>query len=390
MCLYPELLRNPKYKANKKNGGVIPAVFDERTLYVPIGCNKCMECRKQKARDWKARLMEDIKEHKNGRFITLTFSNEAYRKIYNEIPQFQKRTKYKDGAKIEKEYHATGYTLDNEIATRALRLFLERWRKRYKKSLRHWLVTELGHNGTENIHMHGIVWQPKEWAGTWLEFMEEVEAKWTYGHVWKYKWEFNKKVNYVSEQTINYCVKYVMKQDEIHTAYNSIVLTSAGIGANYTSTYKTWEEQHIHRDKKGKWTLRTYTRKRLIPKKFGDYHNNKYKGKDTNETYRMRNGYKTSLPIYWRNKIYTEEEREKLWIHKLNEQKRYVNGAEIDISKDEKEYYEALETARRLNKKLGYGDNNKNWKRDKYEHERRRLMQLTRLGADYPKEWDKY
>lgn len=347
----------------------MPAVIDERTLYVPIGCNKCMECRKQKARDWKARLMEDIKENKNGRFITLTFSNDAYRKIYHEIPQFQTRTKYKDGAKIEKEYHATGYTLDNEIATRALRLFLERWRKRYKKSLRHWLVTELGHNGTENIHLHGIVWQPKAWQGTWLEFMEEVEAKWTYGHVWKYKWEFNKKVNYVSEQTINYCVKYVMKQDEIHTAYNSIVLTSAGIGANYTSS----------RDGK-----------KLKPKKFGDYLNNKYNGKETNETYRMRNGYKTSLPIYWRNKIYTEEEREKLWLHKLDEQKRYINGVEVDISKDEKEYYEALETARRLNKKLGYGDNKKNWKRDKYEHERRRLMQLTRLGADYPKEWDKW
>ena len=28
MCLYPKLIKNPKYKANKKNGVKIPAVFD--------------------------------------------------------------------------------------------------------------------------------------------------------------------------------------------------------------------------------------------------------------------------------------------------------------------------------------------------------------------------
>ena len=34
MCLYPKLIKNPKYKANKKNGGNIPAVFDERVKLV--------------------------------------------------------------------------------------------------------------------------------------------------------------------------------------------------------------------------------------------------------------------------------------------------------------------------------------------------------------------
>ena len=43
MCLYPKLIKNKKYIANKKNGGVIPAVFDNRVLLVPVKCNKCME-----------------------------------------------------------------------------------------------------------------------------------------------------------------------------------------------------------------------------------------------------------------------------------------------------------------------------------------------------------
>ena len=43
MCLYPKLIRNKKYTSNKKNGWVIPAVFDNRTLFVPAGCGNCIE-----------------------------------------------------------------------------------------------------------------------------------------------------------------------------------------------------------------------------------------------------------------------------------------------------------------------------------------------------------
>ena len=59
MCLYPRLIKNPKYKKNKKNGGVIPAFLDERVLAVPIGCGECIECRKQKRRNWQVRLLEE-------------------------------------------------------------------------------------------------------------------------------------------------------------------------------------------------------------------------------------------------------------------------------------------------------------------------------------------
>ena len=47
MCLYPRIIQNKKYTKNKKNGGVIPAVFDKRVLVVPAGCGKCMECKKK-------------------------------------------------------------------------------------------------------------------------------------------------------------------------------------------------------------------------------------------------------------------------------------------------------------------------------------------------------
>ena len=45
---------------------------------------------------------------------------------------------------------------------------------------------------------------------------------------------------------------------------------------------------------------------------------------ETREYYKTETGHKQALPIYWRNKIYSEEEREKLWLQKLDKEERYV------------------------------------------------------------------
>jgi hypothetical protein len=318
MCLYPKLIKNRKYTSNKKNGGVIPQVTDPRTLMVPAGCGKCIECKKQKSREWSVRLQEEIRNNKNGKFITLTFSNESIKELTKEIKGVE------------------GYDLDNEIATLATRRFLERWRKKYKKSVKHWLVTELGGNGTENIHMHGILWTNED--------AKTITEIWKYGYTW-----VGDKNNdgYVNEKTINYVVKYISKTDQKHKEYNSKILTSPGIGNNYINRI--------------------------------DAEKNKYKGEETKETYTTRQGIQLALPIYYRNKIYTEEEREKLWLKKLDEETRYICGEKIDISKNEDDYYKTLETYRAKNKRLGYGSDEKNWKLKKYENDRRNLKTLERI-----------
>ena len=114
---------------------MIPNYEDERVLYVPVGCGKCIECRNQKKRNWQIRLHEEIKEDLTGKFVTLTFSEEELNKLCNE----------------------TNTTESNAVATIAVRRFLERWRKEFKKSVKHWLITELGHENTERIHLHGIL-----------------------------------------------------------------------------------------------------------------------------------------------------------------------------------------------------------------------------------------
>lgn len=159
MCLYPKIIKNKKYQSNKKNGGILPAITDKRVVYVPVGCGKCMECMKKKSREWQVRVSEEIRHDKTGVFVTLTFDEENLKNLREKIKIEQNENKIED----------------NEIARIATRLFLERWRKKYKKSVKHWLVTELGHNGTERIHMHGIIWTKNK---------EEIERIWKYGIVW--------------------------------------------------------------------------------------------------------------------------------------------------------------------------------------------------------------
>lgn len=318
MCLYPKLVNNPKYKANKKNKGIIPKAKDKRALYVPVGCGKCMECKKTKAREWAVRLQEEIRHDETGIFITLTFSNEELHKLENEIKG------------------VTGYNLDNEVATLATRRFLERWRKTHKKSIKHWLVTEIGGKYSERIHLHGIIWTDKN--------TEEIRRHWKYGNVWGSDEQKNGVVN---EKTINYIVKYFHKTDLKHKEYQSKILTSAGIGQGYF--------------------------------KREDWKKNKYKGDNTQEMYKTRQGVKLPMPIYYRNQIYSDEEREKLWLQKLDKKKRYVNGREIDISKGEEKYYKVLEEERLINKALNYGDNEINWERKRYENQRRNFIKLERL-----------
>ena len=143
MCLYPKMIKNPKYLPNKKNKNNPPKITDERVKYVPVGCGNCMECRKQKKREWQIRMNEEIKHDRTGKFITLTFSNEELDKLIQE----------------------TGIQESNAVATIAVRRFLERWRKKYKKSVKHFLITELGHNGTERIHLHGILFTNEKTFG---------------------------------------------------------------------------------------------------------------------------------------------------------------------------------------------------------------------------------
>lgn len=294
MCLFPKLIKNPKYKITTKNNGNVPEIKDERVRYVPIGCGLCMECVNKKSSSWKIRLYEEIKTDTKGLFVTLTFNDTSYDYLLKKT-------------KLPKETHK--YVKDNEVATLATRRFLERWRKKHKKSIKHWLITELGTENTERIHLHGILF---------TDHKEDIKKTWTYGYTYIGE--------YVNNKTINYITKYITKSNPKHKNYQPKILTTPGIGKNYINTPNA---------------------KRI----------NKYKGRETDTTYRTREGTKLDLPIYYRNLLYTEEQREKLWLYKLDEGIRYVGGEKIN-AEDETTYVKLLQHYQRINEEIGYGNPN--------------------------------
>ncbi len=89
--------------------------------------------------------------------VTLTFNDKELVKLQKELKRYK------------------GYELENKTAILAVRRFTERWRKKYKVTIRHWLVTELGQEETERVHMHGIVWTD--------EGKEEIKKKWNNGNI---------------------------------------------------------------------------------------------------------------------------------------------------------------------------------------------------------------
>ena len=302
MCLYPKLIRNKKYYPTRKNNYNPPLITDIRVGYVAVGCGNCIECKKQKAREWKIRLSEEIKVNKYAYFVTLTFSNEELNKLCEE----------------------TKLNECNAVAGKAIRRFLERWRKKHKKSLKHWLITELGHDNTERIHIHGLIFSE-------IQLSKQIlEDFWKYGIIYVGE--------YCNEKTINYITKYITKIDNDHKNFKGDIFCSAGIGKNYLE-------------------------RPLIKQ------THQFKGEKTIEFYRTSTGHKIALPIYYRNKLFTEEQREQLWVNRIEEGKRYVMGVEIDkINTDEGEskYQRLLRKAREDNLQLGFGDDGKEWKEKDY------------------------
>lgn len=264
------------------------------------------------------RLMEDIKDHKNGHMVTLTFSDEELKKLEDDV----------QSQSVEK---LEGYELDNAAAVKGIRRFLELWRYYEGKSMRHWLITELGETSTERIHIHGIMYTNEP---------DKIRERWKYGfvHIGKY----------VNDDTIKYVVKYLTKVDFKHKEYIPKVCVSPGIGSGYVE--------------------------RVGKKK------NRFNEEKTIETYKSRKGHEYAMPIYWRNKIWNEDEREKLWGYTLDKEERWIDGTRIDLKWKNADILEekVRKEAQQKNVRLGYGDGTKDWNKIRYENDIRNMKKLQR------------
>lgn len=344
MCLYPIQMKNKKYQPTQKNrvdyidentgevveGHIIPNLpknrdgkrgNDTRVQYVQIPCGNCIECRKQRSNDWRIRMYEEIKVHKYKYFITLTFSPEELKKLCEE----------------------TGKEECNAIAGIAVRRMLERWRKDHKKSIKHWLITELGHQGTERIHLHGLLLNNEP-----LEFTQEKQSQYYNWKYWKYGLIYVGK--YVNMKTITYISKYITKIDTDHKGFKGEIFCSPGIGRNYSeSPY------------------------------FNSY---AYIRSKSRTDYYCENGQRIKLPTYWKNKAYNEEERELIWRDFMDKERISIMGNEYDLKKTSPAQLIAIrERAKQTNRQLGYGDNTQEWRKKPYNITSRMLKEEQKISA---------
>lgn len=201
-CLRPLYILNPRYRKDDKllnfyrtavKSGAINSLPEDVMIYVP--CGKCVACKKNLANNWKVRLYFEYKlSCKKAYFITFTFSDKYYSDAVSNVAPM-------------------------------IRAYCERYRKKYKRSLKHWFVTELG-DESGRFHLHGILFDPLYTVlDRDMSFMEQVpEFPWPYGISF---------FGTCSVGSISYCVKYMLKQHPIDENFKPKVFASPGLGAAY-------------------------------------------------------------------------------------------------------------------------------------------------------------
>ena len=282
MCLNPIKILNPAYSISKKNPLNERKPFDERLRYINVPCGHCPECRYKKKMSWQIRLQE----HNNymqeigykGYFVTLTFSEQSLLRLSHIS-------------------HSSDALI---ICTTAIRLFRDRFRKSAisdLSELHYFLIPELGHQNTQRLHLHGIIWLNNQLPEIYTDRYVMPRSKgstlsqiWLYGNIY-----FG---HNVSNRAINYITKYITKKDNDHPDFNPNPYHSHYLGDNF---------------------LR-------------NHYNYKYDGLNTITKYRLDNGRLTALPSYYMHKLYTSQERELLQVNLLDAEYQFIHGIKFHRS----------------------------------------------------------
>lgn len=152
MCLSPRLIINRHYLkiCDNDKSRVLSHFGNAPDLFFKVDCGLCLECQKKRGNHWRTRLLDEYyyrhKKYPDEKvsFITLTFDTPSLNR-FRDCPQ------------------------------KAVRLFLERYRKRYGKSVRHFITTEYGEK-RGRLHLHMVAWSP-------LCDAKELRQLWSYGRV---------------------------------------------------------------------------------------------------------------------------------------------------------------------------------------------------------------
>lgn len=228
---------------------------------VTVPCGKCEICLQNKRNAWKIRLENELRVARNGRFVTLTYSDEFAPKDSqgvlvlrkNDVQLFLKRLR-------QSNHKAWLDTMKEPIVDPS---------SRQVPQMRYFCVGEYGPS-TSRPHYHLIIFNLHYWAQIHLETFWEV------GFV---------KVDDLIPARMEYITKYFINtvSTEDDKQKKPFVLVSKGFGLRYVEVAgKTLKKQKI------------------------DY-------------YRTPGGGVMNLPQYYRNKIFNKFERKTMSVKRFNE-----------------------------------------------------------------------
>lgn len=249
---------------------------DRLITHINIPCGKCGRCLQRRKAEWSFRMYDEMIHSKTSYFVTMTFAPETvpYNK-YGKKTLITTRAKDLEIKKQEEGWKRVTKKRKGKLIDRSLEGFFKRVRQNQKRTdvtietLTHGLTNkdkikyygcgEYGENNTKRPHYHAIIFNASAQA---------IEKSWTLGDV---------QIKPASMEAIMYVMKYLDKRlgaEENFTREKEFNTMSEGIGLNYINKMKHWHKQNID-------ILYVMTEK----------------------------GIKVPMPKYFRDKIFTEEER---------------------------------------------------------------------------------
>lgn len=251
-CVHPFQIKNPKYDKRRPVSILNPEFFT-------VPCGKCGLCLQHRRDQWRFRLEAEANNSTSGYFITLTYDD-------SHIP------------------------MDSKPSKRHLQLFLKKFRKRISgHHIKYFVVSEYGEQ-TERLHYHMLLF---DYPGSYNHLIKDLQRTWQYCDPEHFT--YPGVIGLVTPSSIAYVCKYCLNtiqdlpltRDEIleHEIFGTplrevkrnIMLCSKGIGKSYLTPAM---EYYLQQQANGQGFI--------------------------NQRFR-------SLPRYYRDKVYDDEMKLKIY-----------------------------------------------------------------------------
>lgn len=215
--------------------------------FIKVPCGKCPECVKRKASNWFFRLSQELKVSTSAVFLTLTYSDEHLPRSFNGFPTLEKKDFQKFLKKLRRRLDALD--VDHKI--------------------RYFACGEYGAR-FHRPHYHAIMFNlPKPMS----ERSELIEVIWSKGRT---------QIDPVNDGSIKYVVGYVHKpfvplegHEDIDDREPHFQLMSKGLGKNFLTDAQV-----------------------------------KYQKSKLNPYLVVQDGQKMAMPRYYKDKIFSDKEKE--------------------------------------------------------------------------------